>query len=32
MPRLAVPVDWAEVEAWLRHEVGELGRTRVGLP
>ncbi len=32
MPRLAVPVDWAEVEAWLRHEVRELGRTRVGLP
>lgn len=32
MPRLAVPVDWAEVEAWLRHEVRELGRARVGLP
>ena len=32
MPRLAVPVDWAEVEAWLRTEVRELGRTRVGLP
>jgi hypothetical protein len=31
MPRLAVPVDWAEVEAWLRHEVRELGRARVGL-
>jgi len=31
MPRLAVPLDWAEVEAWLRTEVRELGRTRVGL-
>lgn len=31
MPSLAVPVDWAEVEAWLRTEVRELGRTRVGL-
>ena len=31
MPRLAVPVDWAEVETWLRHEVRELGRARVGL-
>lgn len=31
MPRLAIPVDWAEVEAWLRHEVRELGRARVGL-
>lgn len=31
MPRLAVPVDWAEIEAWLRHEVRELGRARVGL-
>lgn len=31
MPRLALPVDWAEVEAWLRHEVRELGRARVGL-
>ena len=31
MPRLAVPADWAEIEAWLRHEVRELGRVRVGL-
>lgn len=32
MPRLAVPLDWAEIEAWLRTEVRELGRARVGLP
>jgi hypothetical protein len=31
MPRLAVPLDWAEIEAWLHHEVRELGRARVGL-
>ncbi len=31
MPRLAAPLDWADVEAWLRGEVRELGRTRVGL-
>jgi hypothetical protein len=31
MPRLALPVDWAEIEAWLHHEVRELGRMRVGL-
>jgi hypothetical protein len=31
MPRLAVPLDWAEIEAWLRTEVRELGRARVGL-
>ncbi|HYX23772.1 MAG TPA: nucleotidyl transferase AbiEii/AbiGii toxin family protein [Thermoanaerobaculia bacterium] len=31
MPRLAVPLDWAEVEAWLRAQVRELGRARVGL-
>jgi nucleotidyltransferase AbiEii toxin of type IV toxin-antitoxin system len=31
MPRLAVPLDWAEVEAWLRAEVRDLGRARVGL-
>ncbi len=31
MPRLAVPLDWAEVEAWLRGEVREMGRGRVGL-
>lgn len=31
MPRLAVPLDWAEVESWLRAEVRELGRAHVGL-
>ncbi|HKV08606.1 MAG TPA: nucleotidyl transferase AbiEii/AbiGii toxin family protein [Thermoanaerobaculia bacterium] len=31
MPRLAQPLDWEEVEAWLRTEVRELGRARVGL-
>jgi hypothetical protein len=31
MPRLAVPVDWQEVEDWLRSEVRELGRAHVGL-
>jgi len=31
MPRLATPLDWAEVEAWLRAQVRELGRARVGL-
>lgn len=31
MPRLAVPVDWQEVESWLRSEVRELGRAHVGL-
>jgi hypothetical protein len=31
MPRLAIPLDWSEVEAWLRSEVRELGRARVGL-
>jgi hypothetical protein len=31
MPRLAVPLDWGEVEAWLRGEVREMGRARVGL-
>jgi hypothetical protein len=31
MPRLGSPLDWAEVEAWLRAEVRELGRERVGL-
>lgn len=31
MPRLAVPLEWAEIEAWLRTEVRELGRARVGL-
>ncbi|HEX3551662.1 MAG TPA: nucleotidyl transferase AbiEii/AbiGii toxin family protein [Thermoanaerobaculia bacterium] len=31
MPRLAVPLDWDEVEAWLRAQVKELGRARTGL-
>lgn len=31
MPRLAIPLQWEEVEAWLRSEVRELGRARVGL-
>lgn len=31
MPRLALPLAWEEVEAWLRSEVRELGRARVGL-
>jgi hypothetical protein len=31
MPRLALPLDWSEVESWLRTEVRELGRARVGL-
>ena len=31
MPRLARPLDWSEVEAWLRVEVREMGRARVGL-
>ena len=31
MPRLATPLDWSEVEAWLRGEVREMGRARVGL-
>ena len=31
MPRLARPLDWSEVEAWLRGEVREMGRARVGL-
>lgn len=32
MPRLARPLDWAEVEAWVRAEVRALGRAHVGLP
>lgn len=32
MPRLALPLDWAEVEAWLREQVRTLGRERAGLP
>lgn len=31
MPRLALPLDWSEVEAWVRAQVRELGRERVGL-
>jgi Nucleotidyl transferase AbiEii toxin, Type IV TA system len=31
MPRLAVPLGWAEVEAWVRAEVRELGRGHAGL-
>lgn len=31
MPRLARPLEWSEVEGWLRSEVRELGRARVGL-
>jgi len=31
MPRLAVPLEWEEVEAWLRAQVRELGRERAGL-
>jgi len=31
MPRLSVPLEWGEVEAWLRAQVRELGRAHVGL-
>jgi hypothetical protein len=31
IPRLAVPVEWGDVEAWLRGQVRELGRARVGI-
>jgi hypothetical protein len=31
MPRLAEPLEWSEVEAWLRREVRENGREAVGL-
>ena len=31
MPRLAAPLDWSAVEAWLRREVRELGRMHAGL-
>jgi hypothetical protein len=31
MPRLALPLDWSEVEAWVRAQVRELGRARIGL-
>jgi hypothetical protein len=32
MPRLAVPLDWTDVEGWIRREVRELGRMHAGLP
>jgi len=31
MPRLAVPLEWREVEEWLRSQVLAMGRERVGL-
>jgi hypothetical protein len=31
MPRLAVPLEWREVEDWLRAQVREMGRARAGL-
>ncbi len=31
MPRLAMPLEWEDVEAWLRTQVRELGREKVGL-
>jgi hypothetical protein len=31
MPRLAMPLEWAEVESWLREQVREQGRAKVGL-
>ena len=31
MPRLARPLEWGEVEGWLREQVREMGRARVGL-
>jgi hypothetical protein len=31
MPRLAVPLEWSEVEEWLHAQVREMGRARVGL-
>jgi hypothetical protein len=31
MPRLAVPLGWAEVEGWLRAQVRELGRAHICL-
>jgi len=31
MPRLSVPLEWSEVEEWLRAHVREMGRARVGL-
>jgi hypothetical protein len=31
MPRLSSPLEWSEVEEWLRARVREMGRERVGL-
>lgn len=31
MPRLAEPLDWADVESWIRTEVRRLGREAAGL-
>jgi hypothetical protein len=31
MPHLAVPLEWEEVETWLKTEVREMGRARAGL-
>lgn len=31
MPRLALPLDWSAVEAWLHGEVAALARARLGL-
>jgi hypothetical protein len=31
MPKLAEPLEWREVEAWVRQEVREIGRIAVGL-
>jgi hypothetical protein len=31
MPRLALPLEWSAVEDWLRGEVADLARARVGL-
>jgi len=31
MPRLALPLDWSEIEGWLRGEVAAMARARVGL-
>jgi hypothetical protein len=31
MPRLAIPLEWTAVESWLRAQVRELGRAKVGL-
>jgi len=31
LPRRAVPLEWSDVETWLRTEVREMGRARAGL-